>query len=86
MTPDHAPDPRPSKLVHNERTKLTATMLNGAATTTVAAGVITPLIAWSYGVTGRPDAVFTVLLSAAWLVVGSVLHLVARSMLGRLRE
>lgn len=35
-------------LIHNERRKLTATALNGLAITTVAAGVIAPMVALSY--------------------------------------
>lgn len=39
-------------LIHNERTKLTATYLNTAATGFLGAGVVAPLAAAVFGLTG----------------------------------
>jgi hypothetical protein len=75
-------------LIHNERTKLSATALNGTAIASIAAGFITPLAAVSFGLPGSAarGALVTTLFAVAWLGVGSVLHLVARYLLGNLRE
>ena len=42
----------PSDLVHNERMKYLATLTNTVAAAALAAGVIAPLVAFSYGVPG----------------------------------
>ena len=78
----------PTKTVHNERTKLTATLLNGVAIASVVAGVITPLAALSFGFgsTSSRNTIAALLISFAWLNVGLSLHIVARIVLGRLRE
>ncbi len=68
-----------------ERVKLTATALNGVAVTTVGAGVVAPLVAPSYGVSGAGGGGFAVLVSIVWLSTGVALHLLARSVLGGLR-
>jgi hypothetical protein len=75
-------------LIHNERTKLSATALNGTAVASIAAGFITPLAAVSFGVpsAGGRGAVTTTLFAFAWLAVGGILHLTARYLLGSLRE
>ena len=39
-------------LIHNERTKLLATTANNVGTATIVAGVVTPLIAATYGLAG----------------------------------
>jgi Na+/melibiose symporter-like transporter len=74
--------------VREERTKLTAGLLNSAAVGVFVTGVIAPLVAAFYGVPG-PSQV-----GLGWLMVGSiiwiltvlVLHLCARAVLGRLSE
>ncbi|HYF55646.1 MAG TPA: hypothetical protein VEA41_15445 [Salinarimonas sp.] len=75
-------------LIHNERTKLSATALNGVAVASIVAGFITPLAAASFGVPGPAGRSLAVTLAAAvgWLVVGLCLHLAARRLLRELRE
>lgn len=74
-------------LVHNERTKLTATLFNGFAAALVAAGLIAPVAAIAYGISDlRVSASYL----AALLIVcgsgGAVLHWIGRALLGSLRE
>jgi hypothetical protein len=71
-------------LIHNERTKLSATALNGVAIASIVAGFITPLAALTFGVSGPVGrgVLVTALASFAWLAVGLGLHFLARA-LGR---
>lgn len=74
-------------LVHNERTKLTASWLNTLATATVAAGVFAPLAALIYGVSQTPPSSLPfAALTVACFVFGAFLHFLGRLVLGRLRE
>ena len=73
-------------LIHNERTKLSATALTGTAIASIAAGFITPLAAVWFGVAGARGALMTPLFAGARLAVGGNLHLTARYLLGSLRE
>jgi dipeptide/tripeptide permease len=76
-------------LVHNERWKLTAAWINAVAAGTVIAGAVTPLVAIAYGLRADTQAISTgvvILLTLIWISVGIVLHLMARSTLGRLRQ
>jgi hypothetical protein len=50
-------------LIHNERTKLLATTANNVGTATIVAGVVTPLIAATYGLAGSGMGLFTLLVS-----------------------
>jgi hypothetical protein len=77
----------PNNTIHNERTKLSATALNGLVIAATVAGFITPIAAVSFRVPGpvSEDGLITLLVAAAWLAVGFVLHLLARALLGRLR-
>jgi len=78
---------RPMFLVHNERTKLTASWLNTLATALIAAGAFAPAAAWFYGLSALP--VGTLYISAmafACAVGGGGLHWVGRLYLDRLRE
>jgi hypothetical protein len=71
-------------LVRNERTKLTATYLNGVAIAFAALGAIAPWIAYAQGAATR---LIVAGLSTVICVALSVsLHLVGRAMLGQLRE
>ena len=70
-------------LVHNERTKLTATWLNSIAAAAVAVGAIAPSIAAVTGTTSPPLAAG---LALFWLFVGAGLHFGARAILGRLKD
>ena len=78
----------PSKLVQNERVKLTATLLNGVALASVVAGVVTPLAALTFGIgtaSGRTPFLVA-FFSSTWLFVAGILHLGARWVLRRLEE
>lgn len=71
-------------LVHNERTKLTATFLNGIAIAIFAVGAFAPAIS-SFSVSYGPSAeVRTTALIC--IVVASALHLLARAVLRGLRD
>jgi hypothetical protein len=72
-------------VIHNERTKITATWLNGLATAATAAGAIAPAAAASYGISGGQFGWRFVVGTVTWLSVGLALHLLARRVLGRLR-
>jgi Na+/melibiose symporter-like transporter len=75
-------------LIHNERVKLTAIWFNTVAAATIVTGVIAPLAALVFGVPRSagltlPSFVGTTL---AWLLFGTILHFVARYLLGSLDE
>jgi hypothetical protein len=74
-------------LVHNERIKLTAAWLNTIGAATVVTGVIAPIVALVFGVStpSRISSVAYLLAIAGWLTFGICLHMMARSVLGRLR-
>ena len=74
-------------LVHNERTKLTATWLNALATAIVTAGALAPLVAVIYGLsTPGVSSAYLVVLAVPCFMIGIALHLYARMFLGRLQE
>lgn len=74
-------------LVHNERTKLTASWLNALATALIAAGAFAPAAAWLYGLSTLPVGAFNLTaIAIACAGVGIGLHVSALAMLGRLRE
>jgi hypothetical protein len=74
-------------LVTNERTKLTANWLNALATALVAAGFFAPGAALLYGLSPRALSIAYVLtLALGCLGLGAGIHVLARAMLGRLRE
>jgi hypothetical protein len=74
-------------LVHNERTKLTASWLNTLATALLAAGAFAPLAAWLYGLSDFPISWSNLVVTAfACGSVGASLHVVGVLLLGRLRE
>ncbi|GJE59842.1 hypothetical protein [Methylobacterium trifolii] len=70
-------------LVHNEQTKLTATLFNGIAIAAVAVGTIAPGTAALLGTASPTVALVT---GTIWLTIGSLLHLGARRVLRRLIE
>jgi len=72
-------------LVHNERTKYLATLVNTVAAGTVVAGVVAPLIAFTFGVPGPISGGFAIAVSLVWLLVGAALHYAVRRILGRLQ-
>ncbi len=67
-----------SDLVHNERIKYLATFLNTTAVASVAAGVIAPIVALTYGAPGPIGGAIAILISLAWLLCGAVLHVTVR--------
>jgi zinc transporter ZupT len=69
-------------LIHNERTKLSATWFNALATAMVTAGVFAPLVALIYGLsTPTIETPYLLSLAAACFVIG-----VSRAFLRRLHE
>ena len=74
-------------LVHNERTKLTATWLNTLAAALVATGVFAPAAALLYGLSQPAiGAALMMALAAGCLIFGLALHVAGRMMLRSLRE
>jgi hypothetical protein len=74
-------------LVHNERTKLTATWFNTLATAFLAAGGFAPLAAFAYGISDlRTPVVSVVVVGLVCVGVAVALHMFGRRILGRLRE
>jgi hypothetical protein len=73
-------------LIHNERWKLTATALNGVAIVMAATGFIVPIVNLSYGAPATADTWLLILISLAWFGSAVSLHLLARYVLGRLKE
>jgi hypothetical protein len=71
-------------LVHNERTKLTATALNNVAVALIVTGFVVPVVGLGQR-TDLPAAAGQLWFSFVWLVTGSVVHYVARLMLGSLK-
>ena len=82
-----SPAARRMFLVHNERTKLTASWLNALATALVAAGVFAPALALFYGVSRpAPSGLPLLVLTLACFGGGVVLHVLGWLALRRLRE
>jgi hypothetical protein len=74
-------------LIHNERTKLTASWLNTIATALMAAGAFAPAAAWLYGLSSLPiGALYLSALAVACIAGGAALHISGLALLGRLRE
>jgi len=75
-------------LIHNERTKLTASAIDRASTACFTVGALGPLAAFLYGIGGTVGVVrgIVLLLGAAfWIVGGACLHMLAWLYLGRLK-
>lgn len=72
-------------LVRNERTELSATLMNGVSIAMVAAGAVAPLVALTYGIPGSVGGRTVALVGLGWLAGGICLHLVARWHLRGLR-
>jgi cytochrome c biogenesis factor len=74
-------------LVHNERTKLTATLLNTMAAAIVAAGLFAPAAAAAYGISElRIGSGYFMLVFAVCSCGAALLDWVGRRLLGRLQE
>lgn len=68
--------------VHNEQTKLLATALNNVAVAYVVIGFVTPMTAFSFGVsTAPPLKLATLLFVLLWLCAGAIIHRTARRVL-----
>lgn len=72
-------------LIHNERTKYLATFVNTVAAGTIIAGVVAPLIPFTFGMPGPISGGFAIAVSLVWLLVGAALHAMVRIILGRLQ-
>jgi hypothetical protein len=72
-------------LIHNERIRYLATLLNTVATAIIVVGVVTPVIAHTFGVPGPVGIKFEILESILLLFIGGILHYFVRVLLGRLR-
>jgi hypothetical protein len=73
-------------LIANERTKLTAAFLNGVATAMVGAGVIVPLVAFTYGIPGAAPGSTLAFVGSCWFLAGVGLRLLPRRLPRGLRE
>jgi len=74
-------------LIHNERTKLTATLFNTLATALVAAGLFAPAAALAYGISDlHLGKIFIATLILVCVVIAATLHWTGRRILGRLQE
>ncbi len=70
-------------LIHDEKTKLTATWLNSIAVAALAIGAIAPIVAT---VTTSVTLLSATGLAMFWILIGACLHLAARMILERLKE
>jgi len=74
-------------LVENERTKLTATALNGAAISCFTVGVAAPVAATIYAAAPIGGKwLFLAIAAVAWIGLAVSLHFTARHVLGGLSE
>ena len=76
-----------TKLVDNERVKLTATWLNTLATAIFAVGGFGPIVSYGFGlVPSSIDRLTVIAAAGTCLAVSTTIHLVARGVLGGLSE
>lgn len=76
-----------SDLIDNEQTKLLANALDRASTACLTVGVLAPVAAVIYSVTGSSaDLWYFVLGTVIWFLTALTLHLGARRTLRRLRS
>lgn len=72
-------------LIHNERTKLTATLMNTIAAAIFITGVVAPMVALSYDLPGPNRGWAAALITIVWIFAALGIHLLARTLLGRLK-
>ncbi len=75
-------------VIANERTKLLANALDRASTAYFTVGVATPLAGWIYDIGGLRTTLSAGALAlglAGWILAAIALHLISRSVMGRLR-
>lgn len=83
---DEAEDLRRQILVHNEKTKLSATATNTAAVALFGGGFVLPVIGLSFPLAAAPSpGQLTLLTMSVWAFVAAGLHWWARRMLEGLR-
>jgi hypothetical protein len=70
--------------IHNERTKLLANALDRASTASLAVGFIAPVVSIGNGQT--PSLAFLVISVGVWFLIAMALHMIARRVLGGLRQ
>ena len=76
-----------TNLVHNEKTKLTATWINSLASGSLLVGVATPTAAVIYGPSQMTAPSWAAgLAGLVFILVGLALHLLARALLEGLKE
>jgi hypothetical protein len=74
-------------LIGNERTKLLASALNTAATSSFTVGVLAPMAAAFYNLGPHPVTLRTLIIGTAiWFFAAIALHLAARRALKGLRD
>ncbi len=74
-------------LIHNERTKLAATLFNSLAAAFLAAGLFAPAAAVAYGLSDlRTERAYVAGLILVCVVGAATLHWIGRVHLGRLQE
>lgn len=76
-------------LIDNERTKLLANALDRASTACFTVGILTPTAGYLYGFVSLGniiEASWLLMTAAGWLMATVALHLIARSVLRRLRS
>jgi hypothetical protein len=66
--------------IRNARVQLLATMVNNIAVAFVVAGFVAPAVTGQLPDTGR------IVVTLAWIGIGIALHIIARLVLGRLRQ
>jgi len=74
-------------LIENERTKLLANALDRASTACVTVGVLAPIAAFIYGLSGtRPDVSALIFGGSIWILSAVALHWMARLALRGLKS
>ena len=75
-------------MIHNERVKLLAALLNTMAGSSFTVGVAAPVAAAFFYSAGPANLRLPAVVAGAtaWLVIASVLHIAAQRVLGGLRE
>ena len=72
-------------LIHNERIKLTANWLNSISAASIAVGGFAQLAPLFTGIAAQSVPIVSVF-SIGWIIFGITMHLIARVVLGGLRE
>ena len=73
-------------LIHNERTKLTATYFNGLALAVFGVGGLAPLFSYAFSDNDSRPLWAVALVSVICMAISAALHLLARRRLGAMLE